>query len=277
MSRWLVLLMVFPIYVQAATVEVPPGQSIQSALDQAGSGGTVRLQAGTYNETNLRPPSGVTIEGAGAIIRPTGTPAAGFEVSGSGVTIRNLVIDGSGGGISYGIRVSGTDNLIDGVEVANVQNQGIALYCPGDNHTGCGGGRNTVRNVYSHGAGSGGCHGTTAQNGYCHGIYMYSNDNVIEGGEFSNNNGYGIQTYGAHTVILGASVHDNADGHGVTIPGFTAFPDSRDTLVNWDGSSGGTVSGRPTSTAPAARAAPDPAAALPSPRNLRVLSLPQRP
>jgi hypothetical protein len=108
--------------------------------------------------------------------------------------------------------ITGTNNLIENVEVAFPQNQGIAIYCQGGNHPGCGSGHNTLRNVHVHHAGAGGCHGTTAKDGYCHGVYVYSDDNVIDGGEFNHNNGWGIQTYGRHLAITSASLHDNVAG-----------------------------------------------------------------
>jgi len=272
MYHWFLTLplLLLPTLATAASLTVSPGQSIAAALSQMAPSDTLTIQGGTYTENNLTPPSGSTVQGEGSVvIRPTGGTNVGFALA-NNVTLRNIKIDGSGGGISYGIRTNGQGNLIENVEIANVQNQGIALYCPGDNnHTGCGGGGNTVRNVYSHGAGSAGCHGTTAQDGYCHGIYIYSDNNVIDGGEFAYNNGFGIQTYGSHTVIQGASVHDNAAG-GVTIPGYRAFPNASDQLVMWDGSSGSTVPGTPRGgTTPGT-----PPSVLPAPRNFRVMSLP---
>jgi len=229
----------------AATFEVSPSGSIAQALSRMGSGDTLIIHAGTYAENNLHPPSGVTVEGAlgeSVILRPSGNAAPGFELgSASNVTIRNLTIDGGEGGISYGIRTNGGGSLFDTVTIQNTQNQGIALYCPGDNHTNCGGGGNTVNNVHVSGSGTSGCHGTTAQDGYCHGIYVYSDNNTIQDSEFDHNNGYGIQTYGAHTVLVHDSVHDNRDGHGVTIPGYRAFDDNM--IVNWDGSDGSQMAG----------------------------------
>ena len=214
MPRWCFSLAfcLLPGLATAASLTVAPGQSIAAALRRMSSGDTLTIQAGTYAENNLQPPSGSTVQGAGSvIIRPTGGTDVGFALS-SNVTIRNLKVDGSGGGISYGIRIMGQDNLVENVEVANVQNQGIAMYCASGNHGGCGHGGNTLRNDHVHGSGSGGCHGTTAQDGYCHGVYSYSDDNVIDGGEFDHNNGWGIQTYGAHLTVSNANVHDNRSG-----------------------------------------------------------------
>ena len=219
--------------------ESAPCRTIHQGLSRCGSGDTLTIHGGTYEENNLQPPSGSTVEGASGetvTIRPTGDPAPGFALGAGvrGVTIRNLTIDGSGGGISYGMMISEQDNTIDTVEVANVQNQGIAVYCASGNHPGCGHGGNTLRHAHIHGSGSAGCHGTTAKDGFCHGVYVYSDDNVIDGNEFHHNNGWGIQTYGANLQVINVFVHDNVSG-GITIPGSAHVSNSIFTGNNPDG------------------------------------------
>jgi len=202
------------------------------------SGDTLTIHGSTYGENNLTPPSGATVQGAPGetvIIRPTGNTAPGFDLgTASNVTLRNLTVDGGSGGISYGIEITGQNNLIDSVTIANAQNQGVALYCSSGNHQGCGSGRNTLRNVHVFGSGSGGCHGTTARDGFCHVVYVYSDDNVIDGGEFDHNNGWGIQSYGFHTQIRNALIHDNVSG-GITLPGSADVSNSLLTGNNPDG------------------------------------------
>ena len=263
MSRWFLMLplVLFPVVATAATLVVAtsgsdsasctddaPCRTIRQGLRRLASGDTLTIHGGTYEENNLNPPSGATVQGAPGetvTIRPTEGTAPGFAL-GAGVsraTIRNLTIDGGGGGISYGMHIFGQDNLIDNVEVANVQNQGIAIYCASGNHRGCGHGGNTLRGVHVHGSGSGGCHGTTAKDGYCHGVYVYSDDNVIDGGEYDHNNGWGIQTYGSNLTVTNVFVHDNVSG-GITIPGsaqvsnsvFTGNNPSGQAAVIWAGS-----------------------------------------
>src|SRR5215471_7616375 len=250
MHRWFLTLslILLPGIATAASLTIGPGQSIAAALSRLGSGDTLTIHAGTYAENNLSLPSGATVQGAPGetvVIRPTGGPAPGFAL-GAGVnnaTIRNLTIDGSGSGISYGIQITGQGNTTEGVEVANVQNQGIALYCASGNHQGCGHGGNTLRGVHVHGSGSAGCHGTTAQDGFCHGVYIYSDDNVIDGGEYDHNNGWGIQSYGFNTTISNVFDHDNVSG-GITLPGsahvsnsiFTGNNPSGQAAVIWAGS-----------------------------------------
>jgi hypothetical protein len=244
------VLLVLPSLATAASLTVAPGDSLSQAIARMASGDTLTIAAGTYTENTLRPPSGVTVQGApGAtvVLRPNGGAATGVSITSSGVTLRNLVIDGRSGGISYGMVITGTNNLIENVEVAFPQNQAIAIYCPDGNHPGCGGGHNTLRNVHVHHAGSGGCHGTTAKDGYCHGVYVYSDDNVIDGGEYDHNNGWGIQTYGRGLRVMNANVHDNQAG-GLTASGvavevrnsvFSANDATGQNAVIW--ASGGTL------------------------------------
>src|SRR5262249_20730070 len=75
MHRWFLTLSVLllPGIATAASLTVSPGQSIAAALRQLGSGETLTLQAGTYNENNLNVPSGATVQGSGSVvIRHTG-------------------------------------------------------------------------------------------------------------------------------------------------------------------------------------------------------------
>jgi len=250
MPRWFLTLplLLLPVVTAAATLVVAtsgsdsapctaaaPCRTIGHALSRMQSGDTLTMQGGSYDENNLRPPSDSTVQGAPGetvIIRPTGSAAPGFELpqNASHITIRNLKIDGSGGGISYGLLIYTSDCLIEHVEVAHVQNQGIALYRdPHFTSQRC-----TLRNDHVHGSGRAGCHGITAQDGYCHGVYVYTNDNVIEGGEYDHNNGWGMQTYGANLTVEQAFVHDNEAG-GITIPGSAQVVNSVFTYNNPDG------------------------------------------
>jgi hypothetical protein len=45
----------------AATIEVRPGQSIEAAINWAGSGDIVAVRAGTYHETVYAKPNGVKL------------------------------------------------------------------------------------------------------------------------------------------------------------------------------------------------------------------------
>jgi hypothetical protein len=238
-SLWvLILLSLVPALLWAATFHVTttgldsnpctqaaPCRTIARGIAVTASGDTLTIHAGVYDENHLRPKSGTTIQGAPGdtvIMRPTSGPnAPGLETtsSQSNIVIRNLHFDGSREIFSYGMLLRSTTTLIEDVEVAFPRNQGIALYCD-SNATGCASGKHTLRRVHSHHAGQGstGCHGTTSANGFCHGVYVYSSDNVIEGGEFDHANGWGIQTYGLNLTVSGALVHENFAG-GLTVPG----------------------------------------------------------
>ena len=230
MHRWFLALLVLSCtaHVQAAPWTVRADQSIAAALSQMQAGDTLTIEEGTYDEQELHPPSGVTVQGAdghNVIIRPTGAPTIVFEFGSTHVTIRNLTIDGIAGGVTYGIYITGTDNTIDNVTVAYPRYQGIVLFCSGpDNHQHCGHGGNVLSNVHAYGAGMGpdGCqaHGLESPNepGLCHGGYTYTDDNIIVGGEFDHNNGFGIQIYGFHNDIQDAYLHDNVGG-AITVIG----------------------------------------------------------
>ena len=127
--------------------------SIQSAVTASTSGGTVTVCPGTYNEQVTVSVSNLTIEGSGAssIIKPTSaspttvTDSDGFTDAaivyvdpGHGVTLQNLVVDGSGlendpqfncTDDLVGILYDGAPGMIDHVSVSHVN--------PGPN-SGCG-------------------------------------------------------------------------------------------------------------------------------------------
>src|SRR5262249_26770304 len=180
MHRWFLALplLLLPAITTAATLVVSPSgsdsnpctldspcRSIRQGISRLQSGDSLSIQGGTYAENNLHVPSNVTVEGAAGatvVIRPTHGVAPGFELGAgtTGTTIRNLMVDGGGGGISYGVQIFGQDNLLDHVEVANVQNQGIAIYYASGNHQGCGHGGNTLRNLHVHDRRSAAAHAT---------------------------------------------------------------------------------------------------------------------
>ena len=202
-----------------------PCSSITQAINNSTSGDTVLIHAGTYDQNNFFPKSGTTVQGesrAGTIIRPTaGSNNPCFEIlSGTtNVTIKSLTCDGASEVFSYGMRIiANSGSTVDDVEIAYARNQGIAMFCD-SNAVGCGAGNNTVKNSHIHhsGQGSTGCHGTTAQPGYCHGIYDYSDGNSVINVESDHNNGWGLQFYGANNIVRNTVCHDNFSG-GMTVP-----------------------------------------------------------
>src|SRR5215471_6056328 len=64
-----------------------PCRTIRQSLSRCGSGDTLTIRGGTYDENSLQPPRGSTVEGARGetvTIRPTGGPTRGFAL-GAGV------------------------------------------------------------------------------------------------------------------------------------------------------------------------------------------------
>src|SRR5215831_8131911 len=179
-----------------------PCLTIARGLNMLSAGDTLVIHAGTYAENNLQPPGGragapVTVMGVTdetVTIRPTSNVAPGFSLSQSKafITIKNLKIDGNEF-VSYGIHIEAADVAIEDVEIAYPRNQGVALYRQPHGTSQ----RVTLRNLNVHhtGQGTSGCNGTTPKPGYCHGVYMQTSDNVIDGGSFHHCNGYGLQIY----------------------------------------------------------------------------------
>src|SRR5215467_13529498 len=107
MHRWFLTLplLLLPVVAAADTLVVAtsgsdsapctadaPCRTIGQGLRRLASGDTLTIHGGTYDENNLRPPSGSTVEGASGervVIRPSGGAAPGFDLdTASGATIR---------------------------------------------------------------------------------------------------------------------------------------------------------------------------------------------
>jgi hypothetical protein len=76
----------------ADVIKVSPGGSIQAAIDKAGEGDTVKLAAGTYQESVQIKTDGITLKGAGAdetVIQP-GTSTVDPFCEGSGICVADV-------------------------------------------------------------------------------------------------------------------------------------------------------------------------------------------
>jgi parallel beta-helix repeat protein len=76
----------------ADTIKVPPGGSIQAAIDQADPGDTIKLAPGTYQESVQIKTDGITLKGAGAdesVIEPGAGSGQGF-CDGQGICVADV-------------------------------------------------------------------------------------------------------------------------------------------------------------------------------------------
>jgi parallel beta-helix repeat protein len=85
----------------APAIMVHPGESIQAAIDQAGSGGRVEIQPGTYREHLLISTPGLVLAGLGdqaVVLENPGGSNDGIRVTdeADGVVIQNIVVRGFG-------------------------------------------------------------------------------------------------------------------------------------------------------------------------------------
>ncbi len=103
------------------TVDVQPGGSINSAIQSAGSGGTVNVAAGTYNETLDISASNVTVQATGGRVITNGT----MKISGQSVTLIGITVKGSS---SFGAQVNGADGLVlKDFEIDGSQDGGLII------------------------------------------------------------------------------------------------------------------------------------------------------
>lgn len=150
-------------YATAATLEVGQGQTystIQSAVEAAKTGDTIRVNEGTYNENVLIKTGGISILGADK---------------------ENTIIDGQGA--SSGIRIDEVNNVvISGFTVKNsggggAEAAGVTIYK---------GNSNTVSNMIVTG------------NSVGIAVYQVSNNNIISGNNIDANTRYGVYIYASN-------------------------------------------------------------------------------
>lgn len=214
----------------AATITLNPGDSIQTAIDGATDGDTIRLNAGTYTET-LVITKPLTLEGVGSVTINTQsvTVDKGVDIQNTqNVTLRNLTLDGENNTpmSQSGIDINSVNTvLLDNVTTQNYAKDGIAVTAQEDPSYVLGG-NITFTNV------------TTSGNAWA-GIAFYTESslghsadlaNVVFNGvtTVNNNGGSGIQfgDVGDTAKITGPSggavnlgtVHFNGNPSAVTNP-----------------------------------------------------------
>lgn len=117
--------------ITAGTINVNSGAKIQDGVLLASSGGTVNVAVGTYAES-VTVDKDISIVGAGntTIVQPA-QDSNGFLVTANGVTIQNLKINLTTGGLldSQAIRLENANNVtISGNEIVTTGNKGIGIW-----------------------------------------------------------------------------------------------------------------------------------------------------
>ena len=205
-----------------------PFRTIAQGLRSLHAGETLYIRGGTYNETidssNL--PSGTSWAnapviaghpGESVILTASGSGTDIISLSGSTqyVMFKNLILDGQGTAHNGVNNPNNSTHHIrfENVEIRNFWNQGAFVM------TSLGGYEFINCNVHHIVAG-----GHQSAN-HSHGLYL-GNSVLVDGGQYHDNSGYGIQIYNSNypmqptnnNIIRNAEIYNNATG-GVTIGG----------------------------------------------------------
>jgi hypothetical protein len=241
MTRWIVALLLLASPAQAADYYVAttgsgssctfgtPCASFATAFGLAGASDTIHIRAGTYTEvisTGTFTITGGSSEGTRltvkaynneeVILRPTsGAIILRLEASlASWITFDDLIFDG--GGLTYpaqaikihysGAPTNSSNHIrIEDSEVRNVPGHGILV--TGELLTGASATNNHFLRLFVHD------NGAVAQ--YDHGIYIASDDNIVEDCEITRNAAFGVHVYcgdctSDRNQILNNRIYNNA-------------------------------------------------------------------
>ena len=227
----------------AATIIVPDDYTtIQAAIDNAGTGDTIRVYAGTYAETIVVDVD-VSIVGNGTsdtMISTVGANIVSLTASGASISKVQVV-----GGTTAGISISTSDCIVEQVYCQG-NTRGIGLYGADDNYIGnstftsnsyagigvySGSDRNEFFNATADSNGNFGLDVFTsstfnmfescsfdknANNGVL--INGGSDNNTIANSTMDGNTNYGFSlTQSQYTTVFGCSASNNTNNHGMVI------------------------------------------------------------
>lgn len=223
-----------------------PWLTLRHAVAQLHAGDTLYLRGGTYTGTENTIDSylgtvrsgtswsdPVTIAGYPSevvIIQPPGPNVSAIRLAGGGnayVIIQDLILDGvnSRGNDGQAIYLSDGShhNRLQRLEVKNWSNFGIVFSTNNGNSP-----FNEVIDCRIHDNGTAGGAGTNG-----HGMYIFTSDNLIEGNEVYNNQGYGLHLYNnegprhvTRNTVRNNKFHDNGLHSGAAYGMVVAWGDA---------------------------------------------------
>ncbi len=190
----------YPLIGSTAVFVVNPGEQIQDAVRRAGSGDTIRVMPGLYEETVYIDKDNINL--------------VGVIINGS-----RPVLDGSRMDLHDGIIASGHGVNIEGFHVRNYRSNGITTQGANNYRIH----NNIVENIYLYGIfPQFGKNGLVSQNIISNtsdaGIYVGMSENVDIIANEVFDNALGIEAENSHKILIQANyVHDNAIGIPVVI------------------------------------------------------------
>ncbi len=246
---------------QAATICVNPGgtdgcfASIQAAINAAGTGDTITVAAGSYNE-NVVIDEQVTLTGAGrdvTTVTAVITIEPVFRVIADGVTISGFTLTGASGHQDEpfqdgdGINLDGADNCVvtDNAFIANRQ----GAYVTGSNNAFQ---RNIISNNFSNGViliddedepthlgDNNTFDGNTIADNIKYGLSISSSNNTVINNTITGNDGCGVALFGGtsgNTINFNAISGNTGFGGVYSIASYT-----NDATKNWWGTATGPI------------------------------------
>jgi len=179
---------------QAGLITIGPGESIQAAINEAGTGDWIEVQSGTYQE-NLEVYKPVVLKGNQSSgtwpVIDAGGKQSAVTIYADGVTVENFVITGSGASADdAGIKIASRDNLVRNNLVGRNSNHGI-LIDQADN--------NTIREC------------SVLENAQQGIVIFQSSDNLVSGNAVMQNL-HGISLYGSSgNIVQGNTLAENRE------------------------------------------------------------------
>jgi parallel beta-helix repeat protein len=172
---------------------------IQDAIDNATSGDTIEVHAGSYFE-NVNITRKITLRGIGMPVVDAGGNGNVITLSENGIRLEGFTATESAGYRiqqlpGAGILVTSNNNTLTG---NNASNNGIGIYMSGSNNTLIGNSAsNNYYGKYSNDAGDG--------------IRLVSSNNTLIDNIASNNGEYGIYLSGSNNTLIGNNASNNGD------------------------------------------------------------------
>jgi parallel beta-helix repeat protein len=207
--------------------ESTPKLTIRSALSCLSAGSTLMVKTGIYHEGEIRLPGGTSWTSPVTIMANPGdtvtvSPPSKIDslldltkASQSYLIIDGFILDAAN--VGFGIWIEHAHHIrVKNTEVKNARVQGIAVF---GNPSSSQFVELLNLNVHHNGL-------SCYKDGLCHGVYMSSDDNLIDGGSWHDNGGHGVHIYNDpangkgtpdRNIVRNIRAYGNTNGPGIGV------------------------------------------------------------